>query len=173
MAKEESSGLLCLEPFMSAFPFYQSHVVSAFEHSLSNLTERLTKLTEETEKKVKNQADLLTLRFPRMLTLHLQDKELLDMRKVIRELKSNRTYNAGKKRPDIAVGITTSYSLNSSFSRQALQVSRRSTTFQPSLHRRPGGSRTRTSSAGAPIPRATRTRTTRRDWARGGSLAPG
>ena len=30
----------------------QSHVVSAFEHSLSNMTNRLAKLNKETEKKV-------------------------------------------------------------------------------------------------------------------------
>ncbi len=45
----------------------QTHVVSAFEHSLSNLTERLTRLTDEADKK---------------------DKELVDMRKIIRELKT-------------------------------------------------------------------------------------
>ena len=32
---------------------FQSHVVSAFEHSLANMTDRLTKLTTTSEKKVR------------------------------------------------------------------------------------------------------------------------
>ena len=38
-------------PFFKLFVF-QSHVVSAFEHSLSNMTNRLSKLNRDTEKKV-------------------------------------------------------------------------------------------------------------------------
>ena len=34
-------------------PYFQSHVVSAFEHSLSNMTTRLAKLNKETERKVR------------------------------------------------------------------------------------------------------------------------
>jgi hypothetical protein len=34
---------------------FQSHVVSAFEHSLANMTDRLTKLTTTSEKKVKHE----------------------------------------------------------------------------------------------------------------------
>lgn len=38
-----------MSPFVVSF---QSHVVSAFEHSLANMTSRLSKLTDEAESKV-------------------------------------------------------------------------------------------------------------------------